>query len=242
MEDLEAGFGRLSAVAEQLRMPYSNRVVISADEDWLSLWLKPRLARFLARYPELDVVTTVGLEADLTVTFRAAEDCDLLFRDYLLPVVSPENQRRIADIPLESRLEGFPLLHADYYARDALAFNWPRWVQRFGHRSANSDRGVRYARIGHAVEGVTSNAGILLCGLGLVLTAVESGELVLPFPLEEGAWTEYGYCLEPADSEPLRRPARLLREWLREEATVTRAALSARLRNRATSGAEVGPA
>jgi hypothetical protein len=46
---------------------------------------------------------------------RTTTGTDVLFRDFLVPLGSIENTDRIAKISARDKLEGFPLLHVDFY-------------------------------------------------------------------------------------------------------------------------------
>ncbi|GMG86409.1 LysR family transcriptional regulator [Biformimicrobium ophioploci] len=232
LEDLKAGFALLGSAGEHLRMPNSNRLQIAADEDWRELWLLPRLGGFRQKYPELELEfpddTGAPGQADLVIRLQAPGSGVELFRDYILPVISPINRARIGIEPLEQRLEGFPLLHLDCYEAVAGVIDWPAWIARFGHRATGAERGVRYSRVVHGLKGVRSNAGVLLCGLALVSVQVRSGDLVLPFPVAEGAWAKHAYHLH-VNGDANRGPVRLFVDWLEKEAAATRTEMRATL-------------
>jgi LysR family glycine cleavage system transcriptional activator len=233
---LSAAFREMETAAQILDFQRVQEVHIVADTDWAELWLKPRLAAFRSENPNTlfcingvgDVPMRLG-RADCHVWFgetRGGAGETELFRDYLLPVSSPENARRLAALPPPSRLEGFPLLHLSYYDGDPAAIGWPAWIGRHGHRRSAADRGIRYALIVQALEAVYSDAGSLICGLALIEDKLRSGKLALPFALAEGAWTSHAYRVAFSETA-LRRPqiARF-RSWLIEEGEKTASRLA----------------
>ncbi len=228
---LNAAFDELEKAAEALDFQRVREIHIVANSDWADLWLFPRLPRFRAQNPNIlfcvngvgDVPTRIG-QKDCEIWFgksHAAHPSDSLFRDYLLPVSSSENKQRISDLPAEERLEGFPLIHLECYADDPDAIGWPDWIKAHGYRNTAPERGVRYRHVTHALDAVHSSAGLLICGLSLILGAVEKDHVALPFPISLGAWTSHAYQVRFHDRS-LRRPqVQRFRDWLLDESATT---------------------
>jgi LysR family transcriptional regulator, glycine cleavage system transcriptional activator len=227
---LAVAFRELEQVTEILDFQRVGEIHVVADSDWADLWLARRLDRFKAENPSIrfcvngigDVPLRLG-QFDCEVWFGEPVDdgSDLLFRDYLVPVSSPENTARVSRLPMAQCLEGFPLLHLDGVARDPAAIGWPEWIDAYGARRTATDRGFRYRHRVHALEAVRSDAGILLCGLALVLDDVEDGNLSLPFPPAQGAWTQYGFRIRFRADALRRSQVQRFREWLLAEARLT---------------------
>lgn len=228
---LAAAFRELEQVATQLDMQRGHEVHIAAPPDLVELWLRPRLHRFAQNYPNIRF--SINGEGDAPLRIRPA-DCemrfgplqpgsvDVLFRDYVLPVGSPETTARIASVTRRDRLEGFPLLHLDFYKDDPAAPDWAQWVKAQKLRRTEPNRGIRYQRIATVVEAVLANAGFTLCGMALLPELLDSGRLSLPFPVSTGSWTGHVYQAR-FRSDALARPQlRRFREWLAAEADATR--------------------
>lgn len=227
---LGAGFRELDTVSRILDFQRVNEVHITADSDWAELWLQPRLPDFRQANPNTlfcingvgDVPVRLG-EADCEIWFGDARDGDeLLFHDYLLPVCSPNITRRVSAAPEESRLEGFPLLHLDCYTFDGGAIGWREWIAKHGHRSTGPGRGIRYKKLVQALEALYANAGLLVCGLALVTPQVNAGELTLPFPVEKGQQSANAYRVSFREDALRRSATAKFREWLLQQADVTR--------------------
>lgn len=234
LPSLLAAFRELEAVTQILDFQRVEEVHVVADTDWEALWLRPRLPAFRQDHPNVllcvngvgDVPIRLG-QVDCRVWFGAPlPGSERLFADYLLPVSSPENARRIARLPSAVRLDDFPLLHLGKYAGDPDALDWPGWVARFGHRTVAADRGLRYSQLVHALEAVRSDAGVLLCGAALLLDDLERGELTLPFPPREGAWSRHGYQLAVRPPAARRSAVQRFRAWLLREAGTTASRLA----------------
>jgi LysR family glycine cleavage system transcriptional activator len=228
---LRAGFRELDTVSRILDFQRVYEVHITADSDWADLWLKPRVDRFRKDNPNTlfcingvgDVPVRLG-QADCEIWFgpkRGDVEEDLLFRDYMLPVSSPENTKRIANRPREEALEGFPLLHLDCYTFDAGAIGWQDWISQYGYRKTAPGRGIRYQKVMQALEAVYAHAGFLLCGLALVKEQIDDGRLSHSFSIEHGAWSKYAYRASFRENALRRTNIVQFRDWLLAEALET---------------------
>jgi len=161
---------------------------------------------------------------------RQGAGTDSLFRDYVLPISSPENTSRISNVALRDRLEGFPLLHLDFYKEDPSAPNWAGWIRSQRLRRTEPNRGIRFQSLKPALEAVRANAGLTICGLALIATYIDDGTFSLPFPVSTGHWTDHAFQAR-FRAEALHRPqAKHFRQWLLEQATITRDWLRERTR------------
>lgn len=233
---LQAAFRELARASDLLELQRGHEIRIAAATDFAELWLRPRLARFTAEFP--NVVFRINGEgggpvrpgpADVEVVFASvdaangdARPTDLLFRDYLLPIASVENERRIAKLPRRRRLEGFPLLHVDFYREDPAAPRWPEWVHAHRLSRTAPERGIRFQRIVPALDAVLADAGLAICGIALLRDLIESGRLRIPFGIKAGAWSAHAFQARFRSEGGVRSPLRRFRQWLDDEAAATR--------------------
>jgi LysR family glycine cleavage system transcriptional activator len=226
---VSAAFRELETATSILDFQRIHEIHIAADTDFAELWLKPRLPGFRAENPNIlfcvngvgDVPMRLG-QADCEIWFgepRGGVADDELFRDYLVPISSPGNTRRVLET--ESRLEGFPLLHLECYRKDAGAIGWPEWISRHGYRKTAPERGIRFPHIVRALESVYADAGLLLCGLAMVEPLVKEGRLSAPFPLSQGAWTGCTYRVCFRETSLRRKQIIRFRSWLMEQSATT---------------------
>ena len=233
---LRAAFRELDAVAEALNLQRGHEIHVAALNDVAELWLKPRLPRFRAKYPNILFCINGEGEAplrlgpvDCEISFGANADepnHELMFRDFIIPIGSPENVRRIAVKAERDRLEGFPLLHLDFYKNDPAAPDWADWVRIQSFCRTSPERGMRFQRIAPVLEAVRANAGLTLCGLALIREGLEDGTLALPFCLSTGSWTEHAYQARFRADSVTRPQVRRFRHWLMEEASMTKSWLT----------------
>lgn len=234
---LHAAFRELALVADHLQLQRGQVIRIAAASDIVDLWMAPRLPDFRSRHPNIaleingdsehprrpgvvDCEMFFGpISPGLTADLRGSE---LLFHDHLLPITSPENERRVAALGGPERLEGFPLLHVDFYRNDPGSPRWPEWLNAHGMTRTAPERGIRFQRIAPAVDAVAANAGFALCGVALLREALESARISLPFPMSTGRRTTHAYQVR-FRNESLQRPQlRRFRQWLLDEAGLTR--------------------
>ncbi|PCH61298.1 MAG: LysR family transcriptional regulator [SAR86 cluster bacterium] len=236
MGHLSRGFEELAKVAEVLDFQRANEIHIAANVDFVKLWLQPRLEVFKKENPNIlfcvngegDVPRRLGqLDCEISFAEQASDEegdwigNEILFRDYLLPISSHENTDRVLRLRKKYKLEGFPLLHLDFYKNDPAAIDWPSWFESYGYRETALNRGFRFQGISAALEAMTSNAGMLVSGLALITHQLDRNEYSLPFPITRGAWTEHAYQAHFPKLARQRPQVKHFRRWLLEQAQHT---------------------
>jgi LysR family transcriptional regulator, glycine cleavage system transcriptional activator len=241
LDHLRVAFQELDVVATMLNLQRGDEIHIAATSDFADLWLKPRLASFKAVHPHVlfcingegDAPLRIA-QVDCEISFGQRRDNahdDLLFRDFVVPITSPENTQRISNVALRDSLEGFPLLHLDFYKEDPSAPNWASWIKAQRFKRTEPNRGIRFQRIRPALEAIRANAGLTICGLALLGPYVDDGSLSLPFPISSGQWTEHVFQARFRPDALLRPQVKRFREWLIYEAAMTQDWLSQRIQS-----------
>ena len=225
---LNAAFRELETAAALLDLQRGSEIHIAAASDFVDLWLKPRIAAFRTAHPntrfcingEGDAPLRLG-PVDCEITFGPAAGGDLLFHDYVAPISSPENRARIAGLTPRESLEGFPLLHLDFYKEDPAVPDWPEWIRVHNLQRTAPERGIRFQRIAPVLEAILADAGPAICGLGLVSEMLEEKRLSLLFFPASGVWTVHAFHAR-FRSDTLGRPqVRRFREWILAESKLT---------------------
>lgn len=184
-----------------------------------------------------------------------ASDGDILFHEVFLPVGSPENAGRISDpflttgeggspryLPVgslsdgdrvwrhsqEGSLEGFPLLHIAPRPDAPETPTWSDWLATYPYERTSPDRGMKYALVRNALEGVKSDAGLLLCGLSCILDGLADGTLSLPFQAHESLTAKHPYRLKVRRQIKSRPQVSRFVDWLTKEAAKTEADIRAK--------------
>jgi LysR family transcriptional regulator, glycine cleavage system transcriptional activator len=209
---------------EQALQPYRSRrddvLTITLMPSFATSWLVPRLPRFLAAHPQIEI----NLQSTVNkVDFERQSDIDAglrygpgewpglravhLFDDWVAPTVSPELVERLGRPTLET-LGDFPLLGAP-------GGRWSDWFRQFGGTPpkryvATFDDSETMHRA--AVEGL----GVALGRLTLMRPMVEAGRLVTLF--EERLKSEFAHYLVYPERSERHRGLHAFRDWLLQEA------------------------
>lgn len=228
LADLRAAFAALERVSSTLDFQRISELHIVADPDWSELWLAPRLNAFREDHPNIlfcingagDVPMRLGAP-DIRVEYGGPEKGEPLFSDYLVPVCSPDNLRRIADYDTEHEMEGMPLLHLEEHRSQDDRPGFREWFQTFGTRRTGADRGPHYKRAQMALEAVRTDIGFLVCGLSLIETDLKDGSLVLPYPANKGLSAPHPFRIQQREQTSQRPQLRRFVEWLKRQASDT---------------------
>lgn len=228
LADLQMAFAALERVTDTLDFQRVSEIQIVADPDWADLWLAPRLDTFREAHPNIlfcingsgDVPLRLGAP-DIRIDYGEGPG-EALFTDALLPVTGPDNPRRIADWNPVLQMEGMPLLHLKRQRDDTNHPGWVEWFQKFGHRESGPDRGVHYPNAQLALDAVRQDVGFLVCGLSLVLSDLEDGSIVNPFPVSQHLIAPHPYRLMLRADAAKRPQVQRFAAWLRNKAAETR--------------------
>lgn len=205
-----------------LRCQREDALTISLMPSVASSWLVPRLPRFVAAHPqiELSLQSTTALvdfardSADCAIRFGLGQwpgvKVDLLFEEWLTPVASPQLLKKIGRPPLKD-LGNYPLL-GDPGER------WSSWFERFGGSAprrfvANFSDSETVHRA--ALEGI----GIALGRMTMARPLIDAGRLVALTPKRLRA--EYSHWfVQPPRSE--KHPGvQVFRAWILSEVART---------------------
>ena len=229
---LTAALDQIDAATRRLRADDdTGNLKISVATSLAAKWLLPRLARFRARYPDIDVLVSAS---DRLVDF-ARDDVDLgirygrgvypglrtdkLMQDTVFPVCSPALQQGPPPLRRPADLKHHTLLHEEWGER-INAPDWRAWLAAAGVDDVNPDRGPGYSHSSLALQAAIDGQGVALARSSLVGLDLESGRLVHPFgPVLP---TDYAcYVVSPIATAE-RPKIKAFREWLLEQAALDR--------------------
>jgi len=219
LKALEHGLTHLSDAVDEIRNKGQSRAVtVFASTAMSSLWLTPRLTRFWKTHGDIAVNQHVAdsehdgsIDCDLKIWYGQPENIDasaeLLFRDRLVPVCSPDYARRLSNRGLEA-VANETLIHLDSSSKWT---TWRTWFDSHGYAGPLAD-GPHVNNYTIAVQSARDDVGILLGWERLLAPLIERELLVT---LDEYAIDapDYFYLSFPKD-RPLRANAALLRNWL----------------------------
>jgi LysR family glycine cleavage system transcriptional activator len=229
---LQTGFGHIREAVDSLDTSHAAHVlVVSTSPGLTSKWLAPRLYRFGAAYPDIDVrissssananFATDGIDlAVRNMPIDPASDPALEIEKLVdisyIPVCSPRLIEKFGPVKNAQALARLPLIHDESLAARGASPSWDKWFKATGVDDVNLRRGLRFNSADHALDAAGEGAGVLLSHDILAYEDLRKGRLVIPvkFALPSGrtfslVWTK-GRKAAPA-AEGFRR-------WIKEEA------------------------
>jgi len=189
-------------------------------------WLIPRLGRFHAIHPNIDVqITTSHKPADfdrddVDVSIHSEPSPPeglgyrLLFRETLLPVCAPALLKRKPRLLRPSDLAKQALLSSLNRPHD-----WPNWLKAAGAQHIDTNRGLKFENAAMAYQAAAEELGVMVGLLAFVRSDLASGVLVAPFDLRVP--TNGGYFMAWAAEGPVPRRVRDFENWIAAEAAAS---------------------
>jgi LysR family glycine cleavage system transcriptional activator len=228
---LQSAFQQIRQALGSLGARGNDRVlVISTPPGFTAKWLAPRLHRFVAGHPEIDVritssmalanFTTDGIDVAIR-NMRDAEPPDpalhaeRLVGLFVVPVSSPGLLARIGPLAAPEALREAPLVHDDSLAQSADMPDWSAWFEKAGVEGIDLSRGLHFSSSDHALEAAIEGAGVLLANGVLAFDDLRAGRLVMPFDLMI-PFARSLYLVCPKGSEA-RRNIAAFRAWIAQE-------------------------
>lgn len=210
---------RLNQVAAA---PVEKVVRVSVEPSFASSWLVPRLDRFRARHPDVDVSVDVdpglvefrGHEAELAIRHSATKtswprvDAEHLVDIAATPVIAPALLANHPALRKPRDLSRFTLLHEEN--RDG----WALWFRAAGDDTIEPRRGPIFPDAALATRAAILGHGVALGDTLLNGEDLREKSLIRPFDIE----MPYGaYWLVAPDLTALSEPAKAFAEWVKEE-------------------------
>jgi LysR family transcriptional regulator, glycine cleavage system transcriptional activator len=221
---LKGAFDQIDHATRQLQhSPVENLLRLKLPPTFAIRWLVPRLARFHALHPLIDVQITTSHE---TADFDR-EDVDAcihsdravppgpgyrrLFGEVLLPVCSPGWLKHNARLKQPGDLARHVLLCSLHRPAD-----WPVWLAAAGVPQIDGNSGLKFENAALAYQAAIDELGVMIAQRALVEDDLRAGRLVTPLPLP--VRTPGAYYLAYAPLRP--RSARLsaFEDWIGREA------------------------
>ncbi len=226
---LRDGFDRLAAALEAIDQAVEGGVLtVSVAPSFASKWLVPRLDRFQARRPEIDVHLSASMAVvdfsdgalDAAIRYGSGRYEGLFVErvigENVVPVCSPQLLEGPNPIRAPGDLRHHALLHDASPDNDPSCPDWRMWLRASGVGDIDAQRGPRFNQSSMVIEAAVSGRGVGLAKRTLAQDDIQSGRLVCPFEgIQPLAFAYWFVC--PRHKAELRR-VRLFRDWLRAEA------------------------
>lgn len=219
------------AITHVRAAPELRQIAITSTPGFASFWLIPRLARFTAAHPDVDVRVSATLEVldlergrlDLAVRFVPTSRGigAALFEESVVPLCSPQLVEGGAH-PLRepADLAHHTLLAIDMPQGQSLDLDWEPWLAIMGLPELRMKNSVRFTHYTDAVNAALAGQGVVIGRLPLLGEFLQQGRLVAPFG--QSASTRRGYYIETGLRAAGNPDAQDFVRWLRAEAEAAR--------------------
>ena len=218
---ISAALNDIGRAIEFVRGGDDRTLTVSVLPAFATRWLIPRLSRFNALHPDVDINIRASQSlidfdrdgVDLAVRFGAGNwpglHSEKLLEEELFPVHAP-SLKAAARLSEPRQLLDLPLLHDERQP-------WSIWFNSIGIDPPRSLSGPIYSDANLLMEAALAGHGIALARTSFVAPDLDSGRLVRPF--NQSAKTKFShYVVYPIRSEGQEKIARF-KEWILGEAS-----------------------
>ena len=232
---LREAFDRLAEAASMLTAAVDGRrLTVSVAPSFAAKWLVPRLGKFEALHPQVDVWVSAGMEVvdfasgevDLAIRYGAGRYAGLevtrLMQETVLAVASPQ---LLETNPLNelADLAGHVLLHDGSPDADESCPDWTMWLAARGVKGVDGARGPRFNQSSLVIEAAVGGRGVALAKRTLAQADIDAGRLVAPFQIATAVDFAY-YVVHPKAKGRLPQVKAFV-AWLLAEAATHEAVL-----------------
>ena len=225
---LREAFDRLGEAASLLTAAVDGRrVTVSAAPSFAAKWLMPRLGRFEAAHPEVDVWLQAGMElvdfasgeVDIAVRYGSGRYPGLevarLMSETVIPVASPD---LVAGRPLSTPedLAHHVLLHDGSPDADESCPDWAMWLAARGIKGVDGGRGPRFNQSSLVIEAAMNGRGVALAKQALAQDDIDAGKLVAP--LQIATQVDFAYFVVHPKAKGRLSQVKAFVAWLVREA------------------------
>jgi LysR family glycine cleavage system transcriptional activator len=202
-------------------------LTLSVAPTFAVMWLIPRLQKFYALHPDIDVRISTGLglvdfqrdDFDAAIRLGSGQWFGLesikLFEESVTPMCSPRMLDGPGALKCPDDLRNHVLLHNHSMDYDPKAPNWAKWLEVAGASGVDASRGMHFSLPDHGLQAAIDGAGVVLGWRALSAPDVAAGRVVAPFDLNLSLKNSFYLCYPEAHS--LRTNIVVLREWLMKE-------------------------
>lgn len=229
--EIGEAFGRMEAATRNAtRKGKSDLLTVHVVPSIAAQWLMPRMARFSAQHPDIDLRLNASVDAvdltDGTVDFdirygavleEAGKTVEKLPKERIVALCSPRLVQGRGGLRRPKDLGQHMLIHSEINL-----YRWRDWQRDHPGVELNLERGPRFDRTFMAISAAIDGLGVCLESQMLAQRELDSGRLVLPFGPEGPLM--HCHSLTYLASRARLPKMRVFREWLFETLAESNAA------------------
>jgi LysR family glycine cleavage system transcriptional activator len=225
---IRASFEGLAAAVDAISVAGRSGVLtVSVAPSFGGKWLLPRLERFKANHPDIDVrvsasmqlVDFAGGEIDIAIRYGAGRypglTSERLVSESVVPVCSPKLLQGANALRTPADVRLHTLLHDDSPDDDASCPTWEMWLKAAGVEDVDATRGPRFNQSSLVLEAAILGHGIALAKSTIAAADLAAGRVVKPFELTLPL--EPAYFIVYPESKQVMPKVGLFIRWLKEE-------------------------
>lgn len=231
-KELHAVFLNLDQAMEHvMEADKGGSLALTVAPTFAAMWLIPRLQKFYAQHPAIDVriSTSLGLvdfqRDDFDAAIRLGHgqwpglEAIKLFDESVIPMCSPRLLEGQNAIRTPSDLRKHVLLHNHSMDFDPNAPTWQTWLDASGTSDVDASHGMHFSLPDHGLQAAIDGAGVVLGWRFLSAKDVQAGRVVELFDLAIPLGSTFYLVYPEAHS---RRPNIVaLRDWILGELKVS---------------------
>jgi LysR family glycine cleavage system transcriptional activator len=204
-------------------------VTLSTTVSFASLWIIPRLSRFRAAHPEVEVYVSADdrvvdvTRGDVDVVVRYLPDASApagalrLFGERMMPVASPKLiRRRGTPLARPADLARHVLLHLDDPEGRMPWLDWSSWLVSNGAPGLKPAGTLRFTLYDQVIQAAVGGQGVALGRIPMIAAHLRDGRLVAPFAKRYDSARGYFAIVAPRAGE--RADVAAFVRWLQDEA------------------------
>src|SRR5258706_10028708 len=234
---VQEGLRGLAGAVERVRTRTEARMLpVLAPPNFAARWLVPRLGRFTALHPDVDLhiasrptMIDGRDDSDLAPHPEASEVApiamvrfgdgryanarvDAVFSAVYVPVCSPKLLRGPNALRKPEDLRHHALLHDDTVVEEGARPSWPAWLHAVGLDDIDAARGTHFSDASLSFGATVEGLGVALAMKPLVASEIEAGRLAVPFDITAPA--AYSYYLVTPEASAAGGSLDSFRQWL----------------------------
>lgn len=221
-EEITSAFARIDAATREIgRVAKSDILTIHSTPSFATQWLMPRIARFSAAHPDIDVRLNASTEAvnliseavdiDIRYGLRKLQPAGTMVLELppetIVPLCAPALMASEHPLRSVADLQHHPLIHSE-----GCLVGWRDWMRQHRKTRLDISRGPRFDRSFMAISAAVDGLGVCLESLLLAQRELETGRLVAPFGFE--GLNVHGYTLNLLKSRAELPKLHSFQDWL----------------------------
>lgn len=220
----KSALDHIESGSRQLRQaPDRARLRLKLPPTFALRWLVPRLARFHALHPKIDVqITTSHERADFDL-----EDVDISIYSWAQPPTGPGYRRLFGEVLLVVCAPGLIERHGPLQSAHDLKHHvllcsmhrpqdWPTWLAAARLDDIDGNGGLKFENAALAYQAAIDELGVMVAQYAFVEDDLRTGRLIVPLPLY--VRTHRAYCLSFHPSRPKPSRVQAFEDWVVTEA------------------------